>query len=247
MQPRVVERAAALIVGNEILSGKVAEANLVELARTLRSLGVTLERVVMLPDTLPTLAPEIRSLSRSHDVVFTSGGVGPTHDDLTIAAVAAAFETNVVEDPTLRALILAAYRERATDTHYRMALVPNGAELAAGPDGTWPIAVMQNVWILPGVPEVFREKLLVVRSFLRGPAPFHSRAVFTRQEEPLIAPSLEEVVKNHPEVDIGSYPRWFEPSYKTKVTLDARDPARVEAALADLLALLPVESIVRVE
>jgi molybdenum cofactor synthesis domain-containing protein len=247
MQPRVVERAAALIVGNEILSGKVAEANLVELARTLRSLGVTLERVVMLPDTLPTLAPEIRSLSRSHDVVFTSGGVGPTHDDLTIAAVAAAFETTVVEDATLRALILAAYRERATETHYRMALVPNGAELAAGPDGTWPIAVMHNVWILPGVPEVFREKLLVVRSFLRGPVPFHSRAVFTRQEEPLIALSLEEVVKKHPEVDIGSYPRWFEPSYKTKVTLDARDPERVEAALADLLTLLPVESIVRVE
>lgn len=247
MQPRVVERAAALIVGNELLSGKVAEANLVELARTLRSLGVTLERVVMLPDTLPTLAPEIRSLSRSHDVVFTSGGVGPTHDDLTIAAVAAAFETNVVEDATLRALILAAYRERATETHYRMALVPNGAELAAGPDGTWPIAVMHNVWILPGVPEVFREKLLVVRSFLRGPVPFHSRAVFTRQEEPLIALSLEEVVRKHPEVDIGSYPRWFEPSYKTKVTLDARDPERVEAALADLLTLLPVESIVRVE
>ncbi len=247
MQVKVVERAAALIVGNEILSGKVAEANVVELARTLRSLGVTLERVVVLPDALPTLAAEILSLSRSHDVVFTSGGVGPTHDDLTIAAVAAAFDATVVEDPTMRALIFAAYRERATETHYRMALVPNGAELAAGPDGTWPIAVMHNVWILPGVPEVFREKLLVVRSFLRGPSPFHSRAVFTRQEEPLIALSLDEVVKNHPEVDIGSYPRWFEPTYKTKITLDARDQERVEAALAELLSVLPAESIVRVE
>lgn len=247
MQPKLVQRAAALIVGNELLSGKVAEANLVELARTLRSLGITLERVVVLPDTLPILAAEILSLSRSHDVLFTSGGVGPTHDDLTIAAVAAAFETTVVEDPTLRALILAAYRERASETHFRMALVPSGAELASGPDGTWPIAVMQNVWILPGVPEVFREKLLVVRSFLRGPSPFHSRAVFTRQEEPLIALSLDEVVRKHPEVDIGSYPRWFEPSYKTKITLDARDAERVEAALSELLALLPAESIVRVE
>ena len=247
MQARVVERAAALIVGNEILSGKVAEANLVELARTLRSLGITLERVVMLPDTLPTLAAEILSLSRSHDVVFTSGGVGPTHDDLTIAAVAAAFESTVVEDATMRALILAAYRERATETHFRMALVPNGAELAAGPDGTWPIAVMHNVWILPGVPEVFREKLLVVRTFLRGPSPFHSRAVFTRQEEPLIALALDEVVKRHPDVDFGSYPRWFEPSYKTKITLDARDRDKVEAALEELLTRLPADGIVRVE
>lgn len=247
MQARLVQRAAALIVGNEILNGKVAEANLVELARTLRSLGITLERVVMLPDALPTLAAEILSLSLSHDVVFTSGGVGPTHDDLTIAAVAAAFDTTVVEDATLRALILAAYRERATETHFRMALVPNGAELAAGPEGTWPIAVMKNVWILPGVPEVFREKLLVVRSFLRGPSPFHSRAVFTRQDEPLIALALDDVVRRHPEVDIGSYPRWFEPSYKTKITLDARDRDKVEAALAELLSRLPAESIVRVE
>jgi molybdenum cofactor synthesis domain-containing protein len=247
MQPKLAERAAALIVGNELLSGKVAEANLVELARTLRSLGISLERVVLLPDTLPTLAAEIVSLSQTYDVVFTSGGVGPTHDDLTIAAVAAAFSTNVVEDPTLRSLIVAAYRERATETHLRMAQVPHGAELAAGPEGTWPIPVMHNVWILPGVPEVFREKLLIVRSFLRGPAPFYSRAVFTRQEEPLLALHLDEVVKHHPEVDIGSYPRWFEPTYKTKITLDARDKDKVEAALGELVGLLPSESIVRVE
>jgi len=83
--------AAALLIGNELLTGKIAEANLVELARTLRSLGVSLRRVVMVPDEMDTIARDVRALSETHDVVFTSGGVGPTHDDITIEAVAQAF------------------------------------------------------------------------------------------------------------------------------------------------------------
>src|SRR5262245_14428539 len=134
MQRLVVETAAVLLVGNELLSGKVAEANLFELARTLRALGIRLERALVLPDELAVLSDEIAALAAAHGVVFTSGGVGPTHDDVTIEAVARAFGTEPTLDPTFASLIRAAYGERCTPDHLRMALVPNGSELASSPD-----------------------------------------------------------------------------------------------------------------
>lgn len=247
MEPLVVEQAAALIVGNELLSGKVAEANLVELARALRPLGVTLARVSMLPDELPVLTREIQTLAREYPVVFTSGGVGPTHDDITIDAVAAAFGVKSAEDPTLAGLIRHAYGARCTPAHLRMALVPEGAELALSPSGAWPTPVFRNVWMLPGVPEVFREKLDTIRAWVHGPAPFVSRAVYTKLDEPTLKALIDESVATHPEVEVGSYPRWFEPSYKTKITFDARDGAAVERATREFVAKLPEGALVRVE
>ena len=247
MTPVVAESAAALIVGNELLSGKVAEANLVELARALRPLGVRLARASFLPDELELLAGEIRTLSKGHPLLFTSGGVGPTHDDITIEAVAAAFGRNVVEDPTLAELIRRAYGEQVTPAHLRMALVPEGATLAVSPSGAWPTPVFENVWILPGVPEVFREKLDTVRAWVRGPSPFVSRAVYTRLDEARLKGLIDAVVASHPEVEVGSYPRWFEPSYKTKVTFDARDADAVERGARAFVESLPEGALVRVE
>jgi molybdopterin-biosynthesis enzyme MoeA-like protein len=106
---------------------------------------------------------------------------------------------------------------------------------------------MGNVWMLPGVPEVFREKLATVRSWLRGPAPFVSRAVYTRLEEAILKPLLDALLLGHTGVEIGSYPRWFEPSYKTKITFDARDAALVEAAAHAFVESLPEGALVRVE
>jgi molybdenum cofactor synthesis domain-containing protein len=247
MQHAVVETAAVLLIGNELLSGKVAEANLFELARTLRALGIRLERALVLPDELDLLSREIATHSARYGVVFTSGGVGPTHDDVTIEAVARAFGSEPTFEPTFAALIRDAYGERCTPDHLRMALVPEGSELAASPDGAWPVPVMKNVWMLPGVPEVFREKLATVRAWLRGPAPFTSRAVYTRLEEARLKPLIDGVVAAHAAVEIGSYPRWFEPSYKTKVTFDARDVAAVEAAASAFVGALPDGALVRVE
>jgi len=247
MQVVVAENAAALIVGNELLSGKVAEANLVVLARTLRPLGVRLARATFLPDELELLAREIRALAAAYPLVFTSGGVGPTHDDVTIEAVAQAFGTRAVEHPHLAELIVRAYGERCTPDHLRMALVPEGATLAPSPAGGWPTPVFANVWMLPGVPEVFREKLDTVRAWVRGPAPFASRAVYTRLEETGLKGLIDAVVAGHPDVEVGSYPRWFEPSYKTKITFDARDPEAVERGARAFVASLPEGALVRVE
>jgi molybdopterin-biosynthesis enzyme MoeA-like protein len=179
--------------------------------------------------------------------VFTSGGVGPTHDDITIDAVAAAFGVRAVEDPTLAGLIRRAYGDRCTPTHLRMALVPVGSELAVSPDGAWPTPVFKNVWMLPGVPEVFREKLGTVRSWVSGPAPFVSLAVFSKLDEPSLKALIDAVVERHPDVEVGSYPRWFEPTYKTKVTFDARERAAVERATRDFVEHLPDGALVRVE
>ncbi len=121
--------AAVLVIGNEILSGKVEEANVAVLARALRPLGVLLRRVVVVMDDVDTIAREVTDLSTAHDWLFTSGGVGPTHDDVTIEAVAKAFGVKVVSSPEMEAMLRAHYSERCTDGHLRMALVPEGAAL----------------------------------------------------------------------------------------------------------------------
>jgi molybdenum cofactor synthesis domain-containing protein len=231
--------AAALLIGNELLSGKVHEANLVNLARTLRTLGVKLERAVMVPDDLQVIAREVRALADGHDVVFTSGGVGPTHDDITIEAVALAFGVAAVVHPEFAALLQGFYAEKMTDGHLRMALVPQGAELVRHEETRWPTVLMKNVWILPGVPEAFRMKLAVVRASIRGPTDFFSREIFTKMDEPDLKPLLDRVVAGHPDVDVGSYPKWFDTRYKTKITFDATDEAKLEAAVREFLIGLP--------
>ena len=247
MTQRVVRTAAALVIGNELLSGKVADANVHALASCLRALGIRLAKVVMLPDDIALLAEEVRALSASHDVVFTSGGVGPTHDDVTVEAIARAFQVDVVLDPKLSELLRGVYEERITDAHLLMARVPVGAVLCGAPEVQWPTPVMNNVWILPGIPDLFRLKLLTVRAWLRGPAPFVSRALFLRTEEPLLKPILDAVVLRHPSVEIGSYPKWFDPTYRTQITFDAEALAPAQAALEDLQSLLAPEDIVRCE
>jgi molybdenum cofactor synthesis domain-containing protein len=247
MEPRFADTAAALIVGNELLSGKVADSNVVELARTLRALGVSLERVVVLPDQLAVLSSEIAALSSRYDVLFTSGGVGPTHDDVTVEAVAHAFGVNVVLDQELSSFIRAHYGPECTEAHLRMALIPEGSQLASTPEVDWPTPVMNNVFMLPGVPEAFRSKLSTVRRFVRGRAPFVSRAVFTLLDEAALKPLLDVVVRAHPGVEVGSYPRWFEPSYKTKITFDGKDAAAIDAALDEFVTQLPPGALVRAE
>lgn len=247
MKSLIAESAAAVLIGNELLSGKVHEANLVELARTLRALGIALRRVVMIPDEMDLIASEVAAFSRSHDVVFTSGGVGPTHDDLTLDAVAKAFGVEARLDESMAEMLRSAYGERCTEHHLRMARVPEGAFLATTSAERWPTVVMRNVWVLPGVPQIFRSKLCVVREWVRGPVPFHSRAVLTRLDEGSLKPLLDRVVEAHPGVEVGSYPKWFDASYKTKITFDSRDAAAVEAALAAFVGALGEADVFAVE
>lgn len=240
MKPSDAPTAAALIIGDEILSGKVDEANAAALARTLRGLGILLRRIVVVMDDIDTIAREVRDLSSTHDWLFTSGGVGPTHDDLTIEAVAKAFGRHVVSSPQVEAMLKAHYKERCTEGHLRMALMPEGASLEVTPQVTWPTIRLGNTWLLPGIPEVFRMKLAVVvaRIGAAGPA-FVSHGVCVRIDEGELKPILDRVVSAFPDVSIGSYPRWLEASYKTRLTFDGRDETRVLAARDAFVHSLP--------
>jgi molybdopterin-biosynthesis enzyme MoeA-like protein len=147
----------------------------------------------------------------------------------------------------MEGMLRAHYRERCTEGHLRMALVPEGAELATNDEVTWPALIVKNVWLLPGIPEVFRMKLALVRERLRGGTSFVSRAVYTKMDEGDLKPLLDRVVAAHPGVEVGSYPKWADPSYRTKLTFDALDAAAVDVAVRAFLELLPAGEPQRVE
>jgi molybdopterin-biosynthesis enzyme MoeA-like protein len=245
--PRVARSAAALVIGNEILTGKVREANVQLLARELFRVGIALRRVVVCPDDIETIAADLRLLRTSFDLVFTSGGVGPTHDDVTLLGVARAFDRPLTRSPRIEALIRGHWGERVTPEHLRMADVPEGADLFEGTDVPWPVICVGNVHVLPGVPEIFAMNLHALRGRIAGDTPFVSRALYTHCDEGEIAALLERVARAHPEVEIGSYPRFRDPSYRVKLTFDGRSCDSVDAALEACRAALAPELVVRVE
>ena len=233
-------RAGIVIIGNEILSGKFADENAAFLIGELRALGVELGRIAVIPDDEADIAETVTRYAARFDGVFTSGGVGPTHDDITIEAVARAFGVPVVMSPVMEKMIRDHYGERCTDGHLRMALIPDGASLETTAAVPWPTIRFRNVWLMPGVPEVFRMKMpVVIEKIGQGGRAFVSRAVYTKMDEGDLRPLLDRVVASFPDVDVGSYPKWSGVDYRTKLTFDGRDEARVLAARDAFVALLP--------
>jgi len=222
--------AAALIIGNEILTGKIREANLEVLARELRGLGIVLRRAVFCLDDVETIAEELTALRGSHDMVFTSGGVGPTLDDVTLLGVARSFGRPLERSPLIQGLIEGYFGERTTADHLSMADVPRGAELLQSAEVPWPVIAVDNVFVLPGVPKIFEKKLRVLRERIGADRPFVTRALLTTCDEGTIAAHLERVAEAFPAVDLGSYPRTGEAKYRVKLTFDGLDAAEVEAA-----------------
>lgn len=244
-----VPEAAILVIGDEILSGKTADQNAQLLIGELRELGVALKRILVIPDDVEEVAASVRALADRFDYVFTSGGVGPTHDDVTLVGVARAFAVPIVRQPELEARLRRHFGERpggVDEAKLRMADVPEGAELIETAEMRWPVLVMRNVFILPGVPELFRKKFLALRERFRV-APFFARAVFTQEDEFDIAAQLSDVATAHPLVAIGSYPNFASEEYRVKVTLESKDEAALMAALEVLLTQLKPELVVRCE
>lgn len=244
MPPRT---AAALLIGNELLSGKVRDTNLPALAVLLRRMGVQLRRVVMALDDRDTIASEVRSLRSSHDLLFTSGGVGPTHDDVTLASVAAAFGVPFALHDGLAQIVRQHFGAHTSEGHLAMAYLPANAELCFAPGVTWPAISVDNVWVLPGLPEAFVEKLTVVAHHLDPSAPILSRALYTFLDEGTLKPHLDAVVALYPDVEVGSYPTWSDPSYHVKLTFDGTEPARLEAAVNALRNALPAGAVLRID
>lgn len=234
--------AAALVIGSELLSGKVSETNVVLLARTLRAMGMVLDRVVIVLDERQVIAAEVRQLSASHDVVFTSGGMGPTHDDVTVQAVADAFEVGTVVPEETRDLLAEHFGDGVTEGHLQMARIPEGARLVRAPKAPWPTVVMRNVWLLPGVPEIFARKMPLIRNELGSDQPFVSLSIRVRLDECTLKPHLDRIVADHPDVAVGSYPKWQDEGYCTEVTFDGVEEQQVRRARDALCEALPSEA-----
>ncbi|HKA62659.1 MAG TPA: competence/damage-inducible protein A [Methylomirabilota bacterium] len=242
----MAKTAGILLIGNEILSGKITDANAAYLCRELRALGVEVRRITVIPDEIDLIAAEVRAFSAAYDVVFTSGGVGPTHDDVTIEGVARALDVPVIREPRLVEVLERYFKGQLNEARLKMAEVPQGAELTADGALVFPAVVVRNIYILPGVPEIFRQKFDSLKERFRE-RPFHLCCVYVSMGEGTLADHLNAVLAAHPDLMLGSYPEFANPDYKVKVTLESKDRAYLDSAVESLLDRLPKEAVVRVE
>ncbi len=228
--------AAVVVIGNEILSGKVPEANLARLIPMLREEGVELRRVALIPDDVAAIAEEVGRCAGTHDAVITSGGIGPTHDDVTVAGVARAFDVPIIRAAELERLIRQWWGERLTDAALRLADVPAGSRLLAADDALLPLVVVRNVYLMPGVPGLFERKLATLRRELGGGTPPTLQTLTLLAEETAIAATLSAVAAAFPQVSIGSYPQG---RAKVWVTFEGSDGQHVAKARQRMIELLP--------
>jgi FAD synthetase len=241
------EKTAALIViGNEILSGKVADTNSAFLAGELRALGVSLRRVLVIPDEVDVIADAVRTLQPAFDVVFTSGGVSPTHDDVTIEGVARGLGRAVERHPHLEQKLREYFGDEASGPRLKMAEVVGGTELIFEGNLSFPTFQVENIYILPGIPEIFRDKFTAIRQRFCVD-PFFLRTIYTRIPETGIADFLNRTLEAFPDLLLGSYPKLNDPQYRVRVTLESKDRAYLERAFDALMKMLPPEAVVKTE
>jgi FAD synthetase len=239
--------AGIVVIGNEILSGKTVDSNSAFLARELRQLGVTLKKIIVIPDELDVIAETVRAFHQQYDVVFTSGGVGPTHDDITIEGVARALRRQVIVHPVLEAKIREYLSGRAVNAaHLKMAETPEGAELLMDDKLRFPTIKVENIYVFPGIPEILQQKFLAIKHRF-AVDPYHLKIIYLNELESIIATYLNETLRVYPELMLGSYPKIGDSEYRVKLTLESKDKDYVERAFAHLLTLLPTGSVVRTE
>ncbi len=238
--------AGILIIGNEVLSGKVQDCNSPYLCRELRFLGVEVRRIVTVPDEVEVIAEHTRALSDSCDWVFTSGGIGPTHDDVTIEGVAAAHGAEVQVSPAMEHLVRSYYGDQTNAAHLRMARIPEGAELLELPSMRSPQLLFHNIFVFPGVPELLKQRFSALKERFRT-APIYLKQLFLNVEEGRVADALDAVVAAYPSLMLGSYPALWNKDYSLKLTLESRSLEELEEATLRLTEQLPSDCLLRVE
>jgi molybdenum cofactor synthesis domain-containing protein len=239
--------AAVLVIGNEVLSAKVRDENGPYAARRLHDRGVQLAAVLTLPDRLDVLEEAIVRERQRVDWLFTSGGVGPTHDDVTALAVSRALRRPLVRHPQMVETIRGWHLRHGAEppeAALRMADVPEGTRLVG--DLAYPVMVVENVVMLPGPPQFFRVQFDLFTAALES-TPFQLACVYVSIPEDRFAAELDRIASQHPEVEIGSYPRFDEADHRVRITFESKDRGRVEEAMLAFLAVLPAGAVVRRE
>lgn len=233
--------AAALAIGDELLSGRTRDKNIGHLAELLTAAGIDLEEVRIVPDEQSRIVEALNALRSSYDYVFTSGGIGPTHDDITADAVAAAFGVECTHDADAMSLLAAHYADRGmefTPARQRMARMPVGSRHIDNPVSRAPGFIIGNVYVMAGVPSVFQAMLDNVLPTLNVGVKLLSDKVDCPYGEGDIGDPLAAIAKAHPDVNIGSYPRFSGQGFSTEIVIRSRDAAAIATAKQDVEAML---------
>ena len=238
-QPKTVT-ACLLIIGNEILSGRTKDANLNFLALELNKLGVQLRECRLIPDVERTVVDTVNEVRKKFDYVFTTGGIGPTHDDITADCIAKAFGVGISEHPEAVARMSKHYGDVAlfTPARRRMARIPHGGVLVDNPVSIAPGFQMENVFTFAGIPKIMQGMFFAMQHRLVGGAPVVSRTVRTNLPEGIIAEPLGALQKRFDDLDIGSYPGFRNGKVSVSLVLRGTDDARLAAAAAELIDTL---------
>ncbi len=234
--------AAMLVIGDEILSGRTRDSNTHFLARALTDHGIRLTEARVVADEHDRIKQAVQALSAAYDHVFTSGGIGPTHDDITADAVADAMGATIDIRDDARAILQAHYDARGQELNaarLRMARIPAGASLIDNPISAAPGFTIRNVHVMAGVPNIFEAMVASVMPTLTGGPPMLSQSLRVVRGEGDIAHALGELAANHPEVSIGSYPFQRDGVHGSNIVVRSQDGAAVDAVMGKLARLFP--------
>ena len=234
--------AAILVIGDEILSGRTRDSNMHHLAGQLTEVGIDLREARVVADDRDAIIAAVRALSDSHTYVFTSGGIGPTHDDITADCIAAAFDAPIDVRDDARALLQAHYDRSGQDLNaarLRMARIPAGATLIDNPVSAAPGFRLKNVHVMAGVPSVFQAMVASVLPTLTGGAPLLSRSLRVVRGEGDIAGPLAEFAARFADLSVGSYPFQKDGIYGANIVVRGPDATRLDTAMAALEGLFP--------
>jgi molybdenum cofactor synthesis domain-containing protein len=238
--------AGIIIIGNEVLSGKTQDINSTFLCRELRSLGVDVRRIIVIPDDRELIGSTAAAFSADWDCVFTTGGVGPTHDDVTVEGIAQGFGTKAIIHPYLERRLRDRYGSDLNAARLRMALTPRDSELLGQGSIFSPVIRYRNIYIFPGVPRILQERFAAIRELFRE-EPFFLKNIYVSEGEGVIASTLNDLLEEFPDVLLGSYPALDNPEFKVKVTVESKDKNYLARATDWLLERLPSNGVVRVE
>lgn len=238
-QPPVIVTAAILVIGDEILSGRTKDKNIGYIAEYLTNIGIELREVRVVPDVTDEIVAALNALRARYTYVFTTGGIGPTHDDITADSVAAAFGVPIDYDPRAVAMMRERFSaEDLNEARMRMTRIPAGAELIANSISKAPGFNIGNVYVMAGVPSIMQAMLDVVAPTLKTGAKILSETVQAGLREGDIGGPLAAVAKAHPGVSIGSYPFWSETGPDTNIVVRSRDAQQLQAAMADVKKMI---------
>ena len=229
--------AAMLVIGDEILSGRTRDANMHYLAGELAKHGIDLKEVRIVSDDAPAIEAAVKALSGAYDHVFTSGGIGPTHDDITADCIAAAFGVGLDVRDDARAILVEHYAKTGhelNETRLRMARIPDGADLIENPVSSAPGFTLNNVHVMAGVPAVFQGMVASVLPGITGGTPLLSQSLRVLRGEGDIAPALAAVAEDFPGLSVGCYPFQKDGAYGANIVVRGTEGSQVDAAMVRL-------------